>query len=115
MSQEIVCGILAKLEFTDADARVYICLAKKGPQKGKDLYVSMKMTKQQIYRCLKNLQKKGVVNSSCNRPAIFYAVPFEKILDLIIESNKEKVKALRASKEELVSSWRSILSLDFVS
>jgi sugar-specific transcriptional regulator TrmB len=43
------------------------------------------MQKQQLYPCLKNLQKKGVVNASCNRPALFYALPFERVLDLIIE------------------------------
>jgi len=112
MSQEIVFSTLAKLGFTDTDSKVYICLATKGPQKGKDLSSSLKMAKQQLYLCLKNLQKKGIVNASCTRPALFYALPFEKILDLIIEANKEKAKALQASKEELVSSWRSITEKD---
>lgn len=108
MSQEEVFGTFAKLEFTRTDIRVYICLAKKGPQKGKDLCVSLKMTKQRLYPCLKNLQKKGVVNASCDRPALFYALPFEKILDLITEVNNEKAKALQASKEELIASWKSL-------
>jgi len=112
MSQEIVYSTLAKLGFSDTDTKVYIRLAKKGPQKGKDLSTSLKMTKQQLYPCLKSLQKKGVVTVSCNRPALFYALPFEKVLDLIIEVNKEKAKALQASKEELLSSWRSLTEKD---
>jgi sugar-specific transcriptional regulator TrmB len=87
-------------------------LAKRGSRRGKDLCNSLKITKQQLYPCLKNLQKKGVVNASCNRPALFYALPFEKVLDLIIEVNKEKAKALQASKKELLSSWRSITAKD---
>lgn len=112
MSREIVYSTLAKLGFTDTDTKVYICLAKKGPQKGKDLSTSLKMTRQQLYPCLKNLQKKGIVDASCNRPALFYALPFEKVLDLIVQVNKEKAKALQASKEELLSTWRSLTERD---
>jgi sugar-specific transcriptional regulator TrmB len=108
MSQEIVFSTLAKLGFTYADTKVYVYLAKKGPQKGKDLCTSLKMTEHQLYPCLKNLQKKGVVNTSCNRPALFSALAFEKVLDLIIDVKKEQAEALQASKEELLLSWRSI-------
>jgi sugar-specific transcriptional regulator TrmB len=112
LSQERVYRTLVNFGLTRTDTKVYIYLAKRGSRKGKDLCNSLKMQKQQLYPCLKNLQKKGVVNASCNRPALFYALTFEKVLDLIIEVNKEKAKALQASKEELLSSWKSITEKD---
>jgi sugar-specific transcriptional regulator TrmB len=108
LSQERVFRTLENLGFTITDTKVYICLAKKGPQKGKDLSTFLKMTKQQLYPCLKNLQKKGVVNASCDRPALFSALPFEEVLDLFSEVKKEQAKTLQESKDELLSTWRSI-------
>jgi hypothetical protein len=35
-----------------------------------------------------------------------------KFLDLLIKTKKEQVKALKANKEELLSSWRSITEKD---
>ena len=81
------------------DAEVYVYLAKKGPQKGCELASALQVTKQQLYLSIKNLKDKGAVTVSLERPALFAAVAFEKVVELLIAIKVE---------QELMDSWRSI-------
>jgi len=90
------------------DAEVYVYLAKRGPQRGIDIANSLKMAKQQLHPILKTLQDKGVVTVSPEHPALFSAVAFEKAVDLLVEANMEQAKAIKETKEELLSSWRNM-------
>jgi sugar-specific transcriptional regulator TrmB len=108
LSQERIFRTLISFGLTRTEIKVYISLAKKGPQKGEDLRNSLNMQKQQLYPSLKSLQSKGVVTATIERPAIFSALPFEKVLDLLIKADIEEVQRMIQNKEELLSSWRSI-------
>lgn len=90
------------------DAEVYVYLAKKGTQKVIDIADALKIRRQQLYSILKTLQAKGVVTASTERPALFTALAFEKALDLLLEANMEQAKAIKETKEELLSSWRDM-------
>jgi hypothetical protein len=50
-----------------------------------------------------------VVKATTNYPAVFSAISFEDILDLLTEIKKEKAHALREAREELLSSWKSMI------
>jgi sugar-specific transcriptional regulator TrmB len=106
LSFELLIETLVGFGFKPTDAQVYIFLAKKGPQRGKDLVNSLKITKQQLYPSLKNLQERGIVNSTHERPAIFSAVSIEKVLDAFIKARMEEIQRMIQNKEELLSSWR---------
>jgi sugar-specific transcriptional regulator TrmB len=106
LSFELVIETLVGFGFKPTDAQVYIFLAKKGPQRGKDLVNSLKITKQQLYPSLKNLQERGIVNSTHERPAIFSAVSVEKVLDALIKTKIEETERMIQNKEKLISSWR---------
>jgi sugar-specific transcriptional regulator TrmB len=67
------------------------------------------MYKQQLYPCLKSLQSKGFVAATNKRPALFSALPFEKVLDLFIKANIEEVQSMIRNKEELLSIWQSMI------
>jgi sugar-specific transcriptional regulator TrmB len=108
LSFELLIEALVGFGFEPTDAQVYIFLAKKGPQRGKDLVNSLKITKQQLYPSLKNLQERGIVDSTHERPAIFSAVSIEKVLDALIKTRIHETERLIQNKEELISSWRSM-------
>jgi sugar-specific transcriptional regulator TrmB len=103
---------LVSLGFTETDAQVYVFLATEGPQKARDVTNALKLYKQQLYRTLKNLQSKGIINASPEYPARYSAVLFDKILDLLIKAKTEQQKTLQESKEELLTTWRSITKKD---
>ena len=99
---------LVKLGFTETDAQVYVYLATEGPQRASDLAEALKIYKQHLYRILKNLQSKGIINASPEYPTRYSAVLFEKVLDRLIEAKMEQQQSLEASKKELLSTWRSL-------
>jgi len=108
LSIERVLKILEGFGFSRIDAEVYVYLAKKGPKKGRELANALQVTKQQLYPSLKNLKNKGIVTASLERPALFSAVAFEQVLELLIEIKVEQAKAIKETKKELLDSWRSI-------
>ncbi len=99
---------LEDLGFSQSDSRVYIHLAKRGPQKAGDLAKSLKMGRQTLYFTIKNLQKKGLVVSTLQRPAKFSAVSFEKVLDLYVKNRLEEVQQIQSRKNEILSDWRTV-------
>jgi len=90
------------------DSQVYIFLAKKGPQQGRDLLKGLKMQRQQLYRSLKNLQSKGIVSGTFEHPARFSAISFDKVVDLFIKSKMAEAQVIQERKREILTSWQSI-------
>jgi sugar-specific transcriptional regulator TrmB len=108
LSQEKALKTLESLGFTQLDAKVYVFLAKKGPQKAGDIAKCLKIPKQSIYFVIRNLQSEGIVTSTVERPARFSAVPFERVLDLFVSAKMEEAKQIQRNKDEILSDWQSI-------
>ena len=108
MSLERVLKTLEGFGLSRTDAEVYVYLAKKGSKKGRELANALQITKQQLYPSLKNLKNKGIVTVSCERPALFSAVAFEKVMELLITVKMEQAKAFEETKKQLMDNWRSI-------
>ena len=99
---------LESLGIAQLDAKVYVFLAKKGPQKAIDVAKYLKMPKQTLYVVIKNLQRKGLVTSTLEHPARFSAVPFEKVLDLFVKAKMEEAQRIQKDRNEILSDWQSI-------
>lgn len=108
LSREWMQKTFVKFGFSEPEAQVYLFLAKEGPHKARDVAEALGIYKQRLYCILGKLREKGVVDSSSDFPAYFSAVVFEKVLDLFMEARIEQQEALKANKEELLSTWRSI-------
>ena len=61
-----------------------------------------------VYRILKSLQAKGLVESTLEFPARFTAVPFENVIDLNIQAKQEEAAQIAAQKRELLNYWQNI-------
>jgi hypothetical protein len=72
------------------------------------LAVWRRVYKQQFYRSLKRLRRKGLVNATLECLATFSTVSIEKVLHYLIEAKKEQALTLLTSKKDLLSSWCSI-------
>lgn len=112
LTQDWMLKTLVNLGFKQQDARVYVYLAVNGPKRAQDIAKALNTYKLQVYRSLRKLQSKEVVNATSSLPAEFYAVSFEKVLDLFMKAATEQAKAFQASKEELLSTWRSMIEKD---
>jgi sugar-specific transcriptional regulator TrmB len=113
LNKELLTKALTSLGLTGIDAEIYLLLAKEGLHPGRNIAEALKLYKQQLYRSLKRLQRKGIVSASLERPAQFSAASPEKILGFLIAAKKEQALVLQESREELLSSWRAITKKEF--
>ena len=104
---------LVKLGFTKTEAKIYVQLTKRGPQSPRDIAKALNMQIRQIRISLKKMQGRGFVKADkkCHIP--FFAVPIQKVLDLLINENLEQAKYTKKNKKELLNSWHSIVDKDF--
>jgi sugar-specific transcriptional regulator TrmB len=109
LSLERILKALVSLGLSQTDAQIYIYLAAEGPAKARNIINGLTINKRQVYRSLKRLQDKGITIANDERPFEFSAVPFEEVLDLLMEIKKEQAQTLQESKKEFLSSWRKIL------
>jgi sugar-specific transcriptional regulator TrmB len=107
MSKEWMLKMLESLGLKHLDAEVYVYLAQNYPQKARDIAEALETYKRQLYRSLENLQRKGMVSASQERPARFSAVSFDKVLDQFIKANREEAQRIEENKEQILSMWRS--------
>jgi sugar-specific transcriptional regulator TrmB len=52
------------------------------------------------------LKDKDIVKATVDYPAVFSAVPFEVVLDLLAEIKKEQAQALQEIRKDLLESWK---------
>ncbi len=107
MAKEWMVRTLESLGLKRLDAEVYVYLMQNEPQKARDIAEALEMYKRQLYRSLRTLQRKGILSVSQERPALFSAVSFDKVLDQFIEADREQAQRIEENKEKLLSMWRS--------
>lgn len=85
------------------DARIYVYLAKKGPQPEKDLAEATKITEQQLLRTLANLKTRGFVASETKNQTVLIALPIEEALNNILKAKTEETQRIEQNREDLLS------------
>jgi HTH-type transcriptional regulator, sugar sensing transcriptional regulator len=108
LSEDRVLKTLVSLGLSRLDSQVYLCLAKKGSQRGNEISKTLKVQNQQLYRSLKNLRSKGIVEATLEHPARFSAVSFDKVVDLVIKSKMAEAQLIQENKEEILTSFLSL-------
>ena len=108
MSKETIKKALKDFGLTDREAEVYILLAKHGVLTGGELSKWSRIKRPNVYRVLKSLQKKGLVESTLEAPTRFSSVSFESILDKNIMAKQEEVSSLEKAKKSLLDDWNKI-------
>lgn len=108
MSQKTAKNILRDFGLTNKEAEVYIFLAKYEVLTGGEIAKQTKIARSLVYRILKSLQTKGLVEPTLESPTRFVAIPFEKALDLIIKTKQEEALQVQRAKKDLLEDWKTI-------
>lgn len=108
MVQESIKIALKNFGLTEKEIEVYLFLGKKGAQKIGQIAKQLKMNKGLIYRLLKKLQKKGVVEATLESPTRYTAIPFEEIINSYVKSKREEAERIEEAKDSLLSDWNRI-------
>jgi sugar-specific transcriptional regulator TrmB len=99
--------ILIELGLNSCEARVYIAIASVGTCTAKSISKSAKVTKPDVYRSLKTLQERGLIEKIISSPTLFKALPVGESISLLLERKDKKYKLLREKSRQLKRSFRS--------
>jgi sugar-specific transcriptional regulator TrmB/predicted transcriptional regulator len=108
MSEDRIAKVLNELGLSRREAEIYVFLTKKGVRNAHSVSTSLKIDRVQIYRALKSLQDKGIVEATLETPTRFSAVSFDTLVTSHIMKKKGELAELEAKKEGLVADWRSL-------
>jgi sugar-specific transcriptional regulator TrmB len=107
-SLEIIENALRKLGLSKNEIKIYIHLARTGERKASEISEALSLHRTETYRILRDLEKRGLVSSVFEKPLKFIATPFEKALEILIETRKLKIQLLEKKKKTLVDLWGAL-------
>ena len=109
LSLKRVLETLAGFGLKPSDAQVYVFLAKKGPHTRKDLSNALEIPEEQLCECLRDLESKEIISASSKNLLLFSALPFEKVVDLLVKTKLEEARQTQQDKDEALSDWQSLM------
>ncbi|MEM3578966.1 MAG: helix-turn-helix domain-containing protein [Candidatus Bathyarchaeia archaeon] len=107
-SIEVIEKALRGLGLSKNEVKVYIYLARTGEHKASDISEALSLHRTETYRILRDLEKRGLVSSVFEKPLKFIATPFEKALDVLIETKRMKLNLLEKRRQNLINIWLSL-------
>jgi non-heme chloroperoxidase len=108
VSQKTIKNVLKDFGLTENAIEVYLFLAKRGTLRGGEIAKQTKIDRSLVYRILKRLKRKGLVEPTLESPTRFMAVSIEKALDIIIKSRQDEALSIERSRKDLLEDWRAI-------
>lgn len=108
LSEEPVRKILRNIGLTEKEIEVYIFLAKHGALKGAEIAKLTSTDNAEVYRILRSLQNKGLIEATLESPTRFLTIPFDRVLDSFIRGKRNEVALVENAKEDLLSDWERI-------
>jgi sugar-specific transcriptional regulator TrmB len=114
LTQEWILKTLVNLGFGQRDAEVYVFLALNGAHKASDIAEATKTYKRQAYRTLRKLQNQKIVSGTKDVPAHFTALPFDKLLELLIKANLQELRRIEQNKDDILALWNSYITKEQV-
>jgi len=99
---------LSKFDLTPNQSKVYIFLGKYGSKTASEVCRALKIARTETYQLLSSLQKKGIVLATFGHPIKFSAIPLNKAVQTLVNSEKERVKSLEKKEQTIIKLWDSI-------
>ncbi len=113
LGEEQIKKILKDVGLTEKETHLYIFLAKHGALKGIEIAKQTRIDKAEVYRILKSLQNKGLLELSLEAPARFVTVPFDKVIDSFVKTRRNEAAIVERKKKQLLNDWRKISKTPF--
>jgi sugar-specific transcriptional regulator TrmB len=98
-------SILSRMGLSSKEADVYLFLVKQGASTGGQISRLLKENRPQLYRVLKNLENKNMVEETMEYPTRFVAKPFQAVIALCVALKREEARLLEHSGREILKNW----------
>jgi sugar-specific transcriptional regulator TrmB len=99
ISEEI--DVLTRLGLTLNEARVLMALYASENLTAKSAAKSSGVAREIVYQILPKLEKKGLVDELVTTPKTFKAVPFEQVIELLLQQKKQETQDLYVKAKEV--------------
>lgn len=103
-----ILEILEKFGLSKNESKIYAFIGKYGAKTASEIKTNLGIPRSEIYRILSNLQTKGILQVSYDPTTIFSIIHPKKVLQLLIEEEKERLKVLEDNKEIFLTLWNNI-------
>ena len=74
--------------------------------------MALKMPKWQLYQSLRNLEARGTVITTPKHPALFSAIPFEKVIDAVVKAKIEGAQGKPENMGQAILDWKLMMKED---
>lgn len=101
---------LLRFGLSTNQAKVYIYLGKYGAKTAPEVCKSLELPRTETYHIMNTLQNLGIVTAECSQPTRFEALPLDKVIRILANSEKERVDILLQHEKDLVELWNKIPS-----
>jgi len=110
MSLKELINALTGCGLTRSDAKIYVFLAREGPNKIHLIAKALRMQETELANRLEHLKRIGMVKKidEISIPQ-FFAVPLEKALDILVEVNLKEAAVAEKNKKVVLRYWDSKL------
>ena len=99
---------LTKFGLTPNQSKIYMYLGKYGAQTALLVSKFLKLPRTETYQLVNNLQKKGIVSVIFGHPLRYVALPFGNAMEMLIDTQRERVKELEKGQKKLEKIWNQI-------
>ena len=107
-----VTELFSKFGLSQYESYIYIFLAKNGRKTASQIYKTLRIPKTETYRILGKLQGRGLVSSSFDHPMTYMASSINKVVESLINQEKNRINEFEAHKQELIELFRKIPSFE---
>ena len=107
-----VTELFSKFGLSQYESYIYIFLAKNGRKTASQIYKTLRIPKTETYRILGKLQGRGLVSSSFDHPMTYMASSINKVIESLINQEKNRINEFEAHKQELIELFRKIPSFE---
>ena len=114
LSVEKVQTELLQYGLTSNQSKVFIYLGKYGAKTAPEVCKALKLPRTESYHLLSALQNKGIVLATFQHPIQFTALPLDKAIWILVNSEKERVKSLEQMEKGLSELWDDIPTFDAI-
>ena len=114
LSVEKVQTELLQYGLTSNQSKVFIYLGKYGAKTAPEVCKALKLPRTETYHLLSALQNKGIVLATFQHPIQFTALPLDKAIWILVNSEKERVKSLEKMEKGLSELWDDIPTFDVI-
>jgi len=105
---EEVRDALVSFGLTPNQSKVFFYLGKIGAKTASDIAKAVNIPRSETYHLLTALQNKGIVEASFQHPIQFTALSIKNAVNLLINTETERLNKLKKSGPELEEMWEKI-------